>query len=441
MRHGKIKKCLLFAAVYMICLPFVFSAADSESQAAASLEIGADSLSRRFFRPTLEFTFPAGKGRMYFRIDYLQRLNRRLEGTIDFWLTGGFKKHLNEKLNLFIELNHMCRHETSRFNPEVLDINETAAGLSLEAENLNFKLGGGPYIGKNPAYRYLLLAGAHWRRIFHSDFSLNAEVKNINGSLILYQAELACAVHPGLDLFFRRERRYEYPDSSYLGLRFKSLSQIPGSIDKLSSRLNAVIFDRRHKVEADNEFILTLYQKKNKRLMLEITAQIPVLDTENFLGPFRPDEISYPISMEYEYKIHRNLRLLVYGRYVNSMPVDSALPYREHLGIGVGFRNQAYFDRLSKPFRIHFRGGTNFSKEKFAELKAGLNTRPDKTIWGTESRLHLLGDILNARWDIFFEFGSSIRIRPLLSWAKTWDLSTHLSHTRLFAGIELLKWF
>jgi hypothetical protein len=414
---------------------------DRKPQAKASLEIGGDSLSRRFFRPTFEFIFPTGRDHFYFRIDYLQRQNRRLEGEVDFWLTAGFHKNLAQKWSLFVELDHLCRHLTSKYNPEVFDINETVAGLSFNTKDFTFKLSGGPYIGKNPDYRYLFTSGINWIRILQSEFSLDTEVKSINASRFLYHVELACSVHPGMDLFLRRERQYEYPDMTYLGFRIKSLSRVPGSIDKLSSRINAVVLDHKHKVAVDNDFVLSLYQKNKKRLLLKITARIPVLETENFLGPFKPDTITYPVTLEYEKQLFDNLRFLIYGRYINSMPVDTDLPYTEYLGAGIGFRNQAYFDRLDKTFRIQGRGGLNFFKDKFIELKTGLNTVSDPYNFGAETHIQLFGEILTARIETFLEFGSTVKMRPLVSLEQKWDLSGMNAQTRLFAGIHLLKWF
>lgn len=440
-QQNKRRRAVFLIVFYFLCAPGLFPAEDQKPQATARLEIGADSLNRRFIRPILEFIFPYGKDQFYFRIDYLQRQNRRLEGEVDFWLTAGFDKHLTRKVGLFAELDHLCRHLTSRYNPEVFDINETTAGFSLNFENAEFKLGGGAYIGKNPDYRYLFLTGIRWTQILDSDFSLGAEIKYVNSSRILYQAEFACAIHPGMDLFLRRERQYEFPDMNYLGLRFKSLAKVPGSIDKLSSRINTVILDHKHKVAVDNNFILTLYEEKDKRLILDITARIPVLETENFLGPFRPDKITYPFILEYEKKLFRDIRFLAYGRYINSMPVDTDMPYDEHLGVGIGFRNQAYFDRLNKTFRIEGRGGLNFSQDEFFALKTGLNTISSPVKLGAESHFQLFGDIITARFDAFAEFGSTVRIRPLVSLEQKWDLGADEAQVRLFAGIHLLKWF
>ena len=90
---------------------------------------------------------------------YDQRLNGRLRGASDFWLTTGFERRLPGNWSLEATVRHLCRHETSRDNPVIFDVNEVLGILRLREKVFMLGLGFGGYIGKTRDYRRLALIG------------------------------------------------------------------------------------------------------------------------------------------------------------------------------------------------------------------------------------------------------------------------------------------
>jgi len=87
---------------------------------------------------------------------YDQRLNGRLRGASDFRLTTGLERGLPGNWSLEAAVRHMCRHETSRDNPVIFDVNEVLGILRLCEKDFTIGLGFGGYRISRPEPRRLV---------------------------------------------------------------------------------------------------------------------------------------------------------------------------------------------------------------------------------------------------------------------------------------------
>ena len=89
--------------------------------------------------------------------DVRPAVERTIAGASDFRLTTGLERGLPGNWSLEAAVRHMCRHETSRDNPAILDVNEVLSILRLRAKDVTLGLGFGGYIGKTRDYRRLAM--------------------------------------------------------------------------------------------------------------------------------------------------------------------------------------------------------------------------------------------------------------------------------------------
>ena len=415
----------------------------SKAKAEAEVELGVDSFERRFYRPKLQFHFPLKSNLLFFKIMYYERINSRLQGEVDFWLKMGLKRALTDNLILEASLNHMCRHISSEVYSNVLDVNELVGRLWLCKKNYRLGFGLGTYIGGSDSYKNLGLLNFDFPRILKSEFSLTGEVKLVDFDEILHEIELSSALNESVDLFIRNTKHYEYKNTTYLGIRFKSDGKAESLVEHLRFRWGYYPFDDTYKAFASKEIKLELFKTSRRRVLFSFQGMIPILESKGlFTGQFKPGRLRYPLSMEYEKKAGDDLFVFGYWRYEVLMPIDVAEEFSSNLGIGIGIRNQPNFYRLSKKVRFEFFGGYNFAHKYDLGGAAGINTLKKGFNLGAEFLFRLNPDQLKTDIDLFCEMGRGVKIRPLVRLERShyFDHEDSSGHKILF-GIQFISWF
>jgi hypothetical protein len=416
--------------------------AGDEPGATARLHIGADGRQRRFFNPELAFRFPLGPVDLATAMAFEHVTNGRLEGRVDFWIRGGVGRKIGSGLRLEALLNHMCRHVTSREYPTALDLNEALGRLGWEKDGLAAGVGAGGYLGKNKAYRSLLTADFRADRILGSEFTLTAGVKVVNGRRIQHDLELAAALAAGVDLFVRSVRPYDLHTVTYLGMRFGSGGAGPSPLDAFGLGLGFYPVYDGYKAVGNVGARLKFFEQGSGRLLATLAASIPILRSGSFFGRFRPDEIIYPLSLEYERRAGRGLLAVGYFRYRVDMPVDVDEVFDGRLSVGLGLRNQSAFERLEKPVRYEVSAGRELDRGWEGLARAGVNTIGRRVDMGIQAEAALRPRRNEGRIEGFLEFGRQARVRPYIALEiKEYGYADVSAEARFQTGVALNAWF
>jgi len=428
---------LFFLLIFSAC----FVCAQQGAEAQASLEIGGDSHERRYFRPRLRFTFPAVSGNFFMEMDYIQRINSRLRGEVDFWLSAGYIRPISRLFFVDAGIHHLCRHKTSMDYPVILDINEVFARLWFKGESVHLGFGAGSFLGTSSGYDNIMVFNMGFPNLFGSEFSGKTEVKFIDMKEILYDLELDCALSPSLDLFLRYSRHYQYSKTAYMGIRVKAEQNGKSHIDKLKFKAGIYPFTNKYKIDGSHEFKLSFIESQKSRVLVIMEGRIPVLWGEGFIGPYRPEEINYPLSLQYEKRVGHALFAAGYFRYTISMPMDINERFSSDLGAGLALRNQRDFDELKKRLRFEIFAGENFSHDLDAGARAGWNSVGKDLNFGSDFEV-----VWNpVEWigsaEIFIEFGSDVKIRPYIGFWRIMNTDAgNAAFNRFLFGIELIQW-
>lgn len=440
-----------FLAVLLILLALPVSstaqAPNSEkeqtnSDAQAHIEIGIDSNSRRFFRPRLRFTFPFLKGDLYAEMDYLQRINRDLKGEVDFWLSAGYIHPITDDIYLEGIIHHFCRHITSVKHSQILDVNEIVGKIFYRKPMFKLGFGVGGYLKDSEPYDNLLLMSIEFPHLLNSEFSFSGELKIVDLDMVLPTFELSCALNQNVELFIRHTKEYGYRPMTYTGLRLISQDKPDHYIKKLAFRAGANAFYDHYKVAANHEVRIELMDDLQRRLLLYMDAYIPIDNTSDFFGPFRPDKILYPFVMEYERKTNLGVFLSGYCRYEINMPVDIEEEFSSNLGIGLGIKNQHDFSRLNKNIRFQIFAGKNFTHKYDLQTCFGLNTTQGLVDIGVDLKIRTNCEQTVSGLEIFVLFGQKVDIRPFIMIQQTtFPQDPRSQDTRISVGLELIKWY
>lgn len=410
--------------------------------AQAQIEVGIDSNSRRIFRPRLRFTFPLFKGDLYAEMDYLQRINRDLKGEVDFWLNAGYIRPVNDTLYFEGIIRHFCRHITSVQHSRIMDVNEIAAKIFYRKPMFTLGFGAGGYLRDSEPYDSLLLMSIELPRMLNSEFSLTGELKILDLDKILPSFELSCALNQNIDLFIRYTQEYGYRPMTYTGLRLVSQDEPDHYIKKLAFRAGANAVYNHYKVAANHEVRIEFMGDLERRLLLYLDAYIPIHNTSDFFGPFRPDKILYPFVMEYERKTALGVFLSGYLRYEINMPVDIKEEFSSNLGIGLGIKNQPDFSRLNKNIRFQIFAGKNFAHKYDLQTWVGLNTTQDPVDIGVDLKIRTNWEQTVSGLELFVLFEEKVNIRPfIMIQQSTFPRDGRSQDTRISIGLELIKWY
>jgi len=410
-------------------------------------EAGIDSLERRYYRPTFRFSAPLFGGRSWrwnAGLMYDQRLNGQLRGASDFWLTTGLERGLPGNWSLEASVRHMCRHETSRDNPAIFDVNEVLGILRLRDKDFTLGLGFGSYIGKTRDYRSLAIVSLTLPDVPVGGITVESEVKWVDFSQWLYETGFSVALSPNTALFIRGARTYRFPTTFYIGFRYASGEGGEKFIENFKFSAGVIPFDKRYKLAALGEYRLEVHKKGRSRLVTDVGFSSPVLNGQGFFAQFRPDKLVYNIRGEYERQVDRSLFVSWYAAYAVDMPTDKALPFAGSLGTGLKLKNQPNFERLDRSFRFDIAAGWNFKYDQELALRAGVNTIPKKDFsTGADLECRMIGR-RKTEIDIrlFANIGRAAAVRPFIGFRNGPSLSgTGPSDAFKFvAGIWLYKW-
>ena len=407
------------------------------------VEIGIDSLERRYYKPEFRFNFPLSFATIFSEISYFQLMNGRLQGRIDYWVMFGLEKEFGNKFKFEARLNHMCRHITSRDNPFIFDLNEVIGKLWVLNKHFKFGFGLGGYTGGSTDYKTLFQLNGELPCILGSDVSFLCELKIVDFKEILHEAELFFSLSKSTDIFIRNSRFYELKNNTYIGLRMKSEGKVEKYIDSL--RISTAIhpFYKDHKMSVEGEFRLVFFKTPRARVIFPVNFNAPILRGEKFLGTFFPEKMVYSISMEYERKIKESLFLAWYSRYCVNMPMDKDLEFSASLATGIALKNQLDFERLEKKIRYDIFVGYNF-KHKF-EIGARLGTSFLKSglfTFGSDFRFSRNSEKFYGDFKLFVDYGKRVTFRPFIGVQKIEYLNSHQPSINRFSfGFELFRWF
>jgi hypothetical protein len=302
--------------------------------------------------------------------------------------------------------------------------------------------GGGIYIGGWDWYDNLFVFNYKYPKILESEFGIEAEIKLINFTKVLHDMEFYIALNENLDLFVRNTKHYEYDNTTYLGMRFKSGGQSATIIRKMELQTGFLPSYDRHKMESRLAIDLELFKRQDRRLQFSLISRIPILRDDAFFNVFRPDIIEYPLSIQYERKINDNLFAVGYCLYDVSMPVDVDQTFTSNLGVGVGLRNQPFFEKLDKMIRFNVFIGPNFTHTYDVGANVGVNTVEKSLNFGVNAKTQVNSDTLDGSLTFFGEFGNEVKIRIFVSGETTkfFKKDDSVVNKWLF-GFTLFSWF
>jgi len=445
--------CLLFAISIILpslAFPQQKDSVWTEPKGDIRVEFGIDSEQRRFFRPEFCLSWPLGsaaKSRLFVDLSYYERLNSRLQGAIDFWLSLGLERELAAGVTFEARLNHFCRHLTSIENPYILNLNEVMGRLWLTAQDIQVGFGAGTYAGGSPGFDSLAVFNLNVRRFPVAEVSLESEWKWVNVKELLYEAGLFISLSKGADLFFRTAKHYRFPTTSYIGIRFRSEGTKERYVDRFMFSTGVYPFYGLHKLVVQGGARIDFFEDDRRRFLLDVDFQSPILNGDSFFAQSWPDKMLYDVTGEYERILGKGLRVAWYARFFIDMPADKNREFRSSLESGIAVRNQPDFDRLDSRLRYEIAAGTNFGGAYGLGLKLGLNTPGSKTLnFGSDFRCHLASKRQAVEWKVFADFGRGVSLRPFIGLGKTTDTNAEPSgrlplKRMLLAGISFYKWF
>jgi len=430
-------------------MTFSFSQQSEKPAARLTVEFGIDSFERRSYRPEFNFTWPfppAGRGRLFFDLSYLQRINGRLRGPVDFWLRGGLERPLLGSLALEASLNHFCRHLTSMPYPAILNYNELVGKLWWRTSAFACAAGYGRYVGGSPGLDQLLVFNLNVPRLVFPELSFESEWKWVDFSNFYYEAGLAVDLSEGAALYVRTAKYYNLPGETSLGLRLSSEGSRAKILDQFHLVSGFYPYFNAHKLLVSGSYRLDFIRKSDRRFFFNVGFGTPILSGSGFFVEFWPDRMLYNLSAEYELRIGP-LFAAWYTRYSVDMPTDTALPFESSLGTGILIRNQTDFDRLERRVRFEAGAGYNFRYAYDFSLKFGLNTLPRKgPFFGADVRWGTVSGQNAFELKLFAAFGRDVSIRPFAGLRNIRSLAggppiSDSFKNRLTAGAGLFAWF
>jgi hypothetical protein len=421
----------------------------TKPQAAVQAEIGIDSLQRRFYRPQFTFSWPLavlGGSRAVFDVSYLQRINGRQQGAIDYWIFGGLETRVSETVSFEASLNHFCRHLTSVRNPYVLNLNELIGRVWIRAQGAELGIGYGPYIGGSRGYHDVMIFDFNLPRLLLPELALKSEWKWVNFRDINYEATLSVELARGTDIFIRAARHYAYPAAAYIGLRFRPGWGNDRIVDKIDLEAGAYPDFNRHKLQVNGGYRLIFLDRPDRRFFVDVDFRTPILSGAGFLAQFWPDHMLYDVSAQYEKPLPGGLFGAWYARYFVDMPVDRGLRFRSTLATGLILRNQPDFNRLDKPIRFEIAAGYDFVFAYDVRVRLGAQVKPRGWIpLGADFRMDANNERQTAEFKIFAVLGKEFEVRPFAGIRKISYLvgqpPPELFENKLTAGVAFLKWF
>ncbi|MBE0665552.1 MAG: hypothetical protein IH584_06975 [Candidatus Aminicenantes bacterium] len=370
-------------------------------------------------------------------------MNGKLQGAIDYWVNVGVQKTIREKWTFELRLNHFCRHETVRDASYIWNLNEVLGRVGMAGRNFDLALGVGGFTGGSEGYRQLAVISVEWRGVFIPELALAAELKWVNFTRFFHEWGLSLSLNKNIDLFFKNVRHYEFPNASYLGLRYKSAPDREAVLDSMKVRVGASPFDDVFKLEVAGNFKFEFFSNPSRRVVAGVDFESPILNGDGFFAQFWPGKMIYDISLDYEKKIGPKFFAAWTSHYRLDMPVDDDLPFAASLFTGLALRNQPNFDELAQTIRYEVAAGYDFKRglegcvklgvlfcqNDFMKLLAEVQTRADAK--------RIKGD-----FRVLANFGRVVQLRPYIGWKKDFFLDDAPSiDGKLLFGLGFFKKF
>ena len=217
-----------------------------------------------------------------------------------------------------------------------------------------------------------MTAGGEWRGLLIPELTLQAEFKLVNFSRLYHDCGFSLALNRNVDIFFRNARHYEFRNTSYLGLRFRSATGSSALLDSMKVLVGASPFDDRFKLEIEGDFKLEFFRNDSRRVVLGVEFESPILNGDGFFAQFWPGKMIYDLGLDYEKTVAPGLFAAWVARYRADMPVDDDLPFTASLFTGLALRNQAEFDVLERDVRYEVAAGYDFKRGLEFSGKLGL---------------------------------------------------------------------
>lgn len=412
-------------------------------------EFGIDSSERRYVRPEFSFAWPlafAPGSRAFLDLSYLQRINGRLQGPIDFWIQAGFSQRLTDTVAFEAGLTHFCRHWTSIENRYILNYNELTGRVWIRPGPLEIGLGYGRFVGGSPGFHDLAVFDLNIPHLLTSGFSIESAFKWVNFREIYYEAGVTADLAEGASVLIRAARHYGLPAAAYLGLRLSSEGAPRKFLDRFDLSFGIHPFYDSYKLLAGGGFRLDLMKKDDRRFFFDLVFDTPILSGSGFFNQFWPDRMLYSVAAEYEQRIG-SLYAAGYARYFVDMPSDKGLGPSSSLATGLALRNQADFDRLERPIRFEGVAGFDFKYDFDARLKLGVNTlAPGQLNAGAEFRWQGTRQRQAAEFKIFAVIGREFSVRPFIglkkiSYAAGGPPGPEPFKRMLTIGLAFYRWF
>jgi len=268
------------------------------------------------------------------------------------------------------------------------------------------------------------------------------ELKVVNFARIYHECAVFLALSQTVDLFIKNVRHYEFPDMSYIGLRYRSAAEPDAIIDSLNVRVGASPFDRVFKLEVSGSCQFHFFANPTRRVVAGIGFESPILNGDGFFAQFWPGKMIYDIALDYEKKIASGLFAVWTNHYRLDMPVDEDLPFAASLFTGLALRNQANFDELGHDFRYELAVGYDFKrglefdghagmgiwKNSFLSVFSEIRTRVDakrircdvRLLLSVFSEIRTRVDAKRIRCDVrlLAGGGTALEVRPYIGWKK-----------------------
>ena len=394
---------------------------EQKPQASIRAEFGIDSSERRYIRPEFRFAWPlafSSGSRAFMRLSYIQRINGRLQGPIDYWADAGFSQSLTDTVALEAGLNHFCRHELSTENPYILNFNELTGRLWFRPGPIEIGLGFGRFVGGSPGFRNLAVFDMNIPRLLRSGFSIEAAFKWVNYREIYYEAGITADLAEGASVLIRAARHYGLPSAAYLGFRFSSEGAARKFLDRFDLSAGVYPLYDTHKMLTGGGFRFGLMNESGRRFFVDLAFDAPILSGSGFFNQFWPDRMLYTAAAEYEHRIG-SLFAAWYARYFVDMPADKNMRPSSSLSTGIALRNQSDFDRLERRVRFEADVGYDFKYDYDARLKLGINTVTAGPLnAGAEFRGQASRPRKSIEFKIFADFGRDFAVRPFLGIKK-----------------------
>ncbi len=412
-------------------------------------DFGIDSLERKFYRPQFSLAgLLSGKKDtlVFFDLSYFQKINGDLQGPIDFWVRTGAVVRVSDTLSLETSFNHLCRHQTSLFTPQVLNLNELLGRIWTRSGPFRAGFGFGAFVNSVKGYHALAILNLEANRVLLPEITLSGELKWVNLSELVYEAEMAVSLLPGTDLVLSEIKPYQLPRSTQLSVRLRSTDVRSKLLEAFDLSGCIYPFYDIYKLQIDGSFRLVPFQNSSRRLLFDLAFRSPVLAGSGFWGQFYPDRMMYLLAAEYEWPAGRWFAAW-YGRYFVDMPVDKAEPFKSSAATGLVLRNQPDFNRLRVPLRFEVRAGYDLKFDYDFALKAGINTVGTGNLRaGLEVRVEANGERRAVESRVFLDFGRTVSLRPFLGLRRITPLAGESASDgkfrRIFtAGLSFFKWF